>query len=182
MTEAKLLRRFRVKPRGLGGLYGGYYVAELLGALTDDYDAQPELFDLADATLEALARGEAVAKQVMRFELGMLRILGLLPSLDQCADCGAGLPKTGRIAFGHLDGGVLCAKCRGGKKQVASVSAGVLRVMAQLADRDDRLWRRLEINARARGELRGLMNQYMAHLLGKKPRMQPYLQSLDIGH
>lgn len=55
------------------------------------------------------------------------------------------------------------------------VSAGVLRTMAQLADPDSRAWRRLEIDARSLGELRGLMNHYLTHLLGRKPRMHEYL-------
>lgn len=177
VTEAKLLRRFRVARGGLGGLYGGYYVAELLNSLTDDYDAQPELFDLADRTLAALAAGEAVVQHVLRFELGMLRILGLSPSLDRCADCGGDLPVKGPIAFGHLDGGALCATCRVGKQQVAAIDAGALRVMNQLAAPDDGPWRQLAIDARTRGQLRGLMNHYMAHLLGRKPRLQPYLSN-----
>ena len=37
-------------------------------------------------------------------------------------------------AFGMLDGGVLCAKCRAGRKQVVSVSAGALKTLEQLAD------------------------------------------------
>ena len=36
LTEAKLLRRFRPAGRDLSSLYAGYYVAELLGELTDD--------------------------------------------------------------------------------------------------------------------------------------------------
>ena len=64
---------------------------------------------------------------------------------------GAGGPGR-RVAFGQLDGGVLCPACRGGKKQVVMVSAGVLRAMAQLADPDSHAWRRLEIDSRSLGE------------------------------
>ena len=85
------------------------------------------------------------------------------------------MPPAGRVAFGQLDGGVLCEACREGKKQVVMVSAGVLRAMAQLADPDGHAWRRMEIDARSLGELRGLMNHYLAHLLGQKPRMHEYL-------
>ncbi len=69
MTEARLLRRFRPTGRNLAGLYAGYYVAELLGDLTDDNDPHPELFDLADETLAALAAGEVVHRRLARFEL-----------------------------------------------------------------------------------------------------------------
>jgi DNA repair protein RecO (recombination protein O) len=175
LTEAKLLRRFRPAGHDLSGLYGAYYVAELLDQLTDEDDPHPELFDLADETLAALAAGEGVAKWIMRFELRALGLLGHAPSLDACVECGAPVAQTGRVAFGQLDGGVLCVKCRGGKKQVASVGAGVLRAMAQLANSDSRAWQRLEIDPRSLGELRGLLNNYFTHLMGRKPKMHEYL-------
>jgi DNA repair protein RecO (recombination protein O) len=175
LTEAKLLRRFRPAGHDLRGLYAGYYVAELLGALTDEDDPHPELFDLADETLAALSAGEPVAKRIARFELGALRLLGHMPSLDACVECGTPVAPAGRVAFGQLDGGVLCPACRGGKKEVVIVSAGVLRAMAQLADPDGRAWQRLEIDGRSLGEMRGLLNRYFSHLLGRKPRMHEYL-------
>lgn len=108
-----------------------------------------------------------------------LRVLGHLPSLDTCVDCGTRVPVTGRVAFGLLDGGVLCAECRGGKRQVATVNAGVVRTMAQLADPASQAWRRMEITGRSYGELRGLLNHYLYNLLGRKPRMHQYLGLLS---
>jgi len=179
VTEAKLQRRFRPARRDLSSLYAGYYIAELLDGLTDDYDPHPELFDLADESLLALSSGEPVATRVARFELVALRILGHLPSLDMCVDCGVRVPMTGRVTFGQLDGGVLCPACRGGKRQLVAVGAGVLRAMGQLADPAGQAWRRLRLDAASRGELRGLMNGYLCNLLGRKPRMHQYLGLLS---
>ena len=78
LTEAKLERRFR--PRDLSSLYAGYYVAELLSELTDDYDPHPELFDAACETLAGLVDEGRIASLVLRFELTALRVLGHLPS------------------------------------------------------------------------------------------------------
>lgn len=175
LTEAKLRRRFRPAGRELFGLYAGYYVAELLTELTDDCDPHPRLFDLADETLEALAAGEAVPRRVVRFELGTLRLLGHMPSLDRCVECSAPVGTAARVAFGQLDGGVLCSHCREGKKQVVSISAGTLRTMAQLADPDNQAWRRIGTDPRTLGETRGVLNHYVTNLLGRKPRMHQYL-------
>jgi len=179
VTESKLVRRFRPAGRNLASLYAGYYVAELLNELTDDYDPHVELFDLADESLTALSAGEPVANRVLRFELVALRVLGHLPSLDACVDCGVGVPAIGRVAFGSLEGGVLCPKCAGGKREVVSASAGVLRAMKQLADPVGQTWRRLRIDTRSRGELRRLLNHYLVDLLGRKPRMHQYLSMLS---
>jgi DNA repair protein RecO (recombination protein O) len=181
LTEAKLQRRFRLPGRNLLNLYSGYYVAELLGELTDENDPSPELFNLADDTLAALSAGESPARYVTRFELGLLRILGHIPSLDLCAECGQKPSTTARIAFGQIDGGVLCDKCRLGKKHVIMVSPGVLKTMSQLAFTNANAWQRMDIAPGVLGELRAVMNNHMMNLLGRKPRMYEYLGVLGKG-
>src|SRR5262249_21345261 len=103
-----------------------------------------------------------------------LRILGHMPSLETCVECGSPVAAQGQVAFSHLAGGVLCANCRAGHRQVALVSAGVLKTMARFAEQGD-AWRRVELDRRMRGELRGLLNHYLAHLLGHKLRLHEYL-------
>ncbi|MHB8899734.1 MAG: DNA repair protein RecO [Thermoguttaceae bacterium] len=178
LTEAKLLRRFRVSGPGLERLYAGYYVAELLMELTDQYDPNVDLFDLAEETLTALSGGEDARKRLLHFELRALRELGHLPALECCAECAKPIAMTGRISFGLLDGGVLCPQCRQHKRQVASVSAGALRIMAQYAG-DDNRWQRVEIDRRNHGEIRGLLNHFICHLLGHKPRLHAFLGRLE---
>lgn len=179
LTEAKLQRSFRVRGRDLRSLYAAYYVAELVDGLTDDYDPHPELFDLADQTLLALSQGEHVARRVLRFELGALGLVGHLPSLETCVECGQPAePVGGRVAFGQLDGGVLCEGCRAGKRQVALVGPAALRTMARLAEPAGLAWQRMEIDPRTYGEVRGVLNHYVSNLLGRKPRLHGYLGSI----
>ena len=166
LTEAKLQWRFRPYGRELAPLYAGYYVAELLLQLTDEYDPHPELFDTAIGTLERLAEKEVdVAAEVLRFELISLRLLGHLPNLDRCVECSEPIAVKGRIAFGQLAGGVLCAKCRPGKKLVVSVTAAAIETMRRFAG--------LEVPLR--GELRGVINHYVSHLIGHQPKLHRYL-------
>jgi DNA repair protein RecO (recombination protein O) len=178
LTEAKLERRFRAASRDLSRLYAAYYVAELLHDLTDTGDPHPELFQAADQTLAELDRDEQVTPVVLRFELTLLRLLGLLPSLDTCVGCGQPVPAVGRVAFGQLAGGVLCAECRPGHRQIVSVSAGVLRALQEYAAPHKEGWRRVDLERRVRGELRAVLNHYFANLLGRRPRMHKYLGML----
>lgn len=175
LTEAKLERRFRIAGRDLSRLYAGYYVAELLNELTDDYDPHPELFDSADRTLQALGTETPPAPLVLRFELTALRVLGHLPSLDSCVECGNPVEAAGRVAFGPLSGGVLCAACRPGKAQVVSVSAGVVKALERFADLHSPLWQRTLLDRRTAGELRGVVNHYLATVIGHRPRMHAWL-------
>ncbi|MFV2065685.1 MAG: DNA repair protein RecO [Pirellulales bacterium] len=201
LTEAKLERRFRPNKGSLACLYASYYIAELLTELTDHDDPHQRLFDLAEQTLVELAHGGPVPVFVLRFELMSLRILGHLPSLEQCVGCGTtvsngiqsrnqeGFTNMGarrahpttrdsrerRLSFSLLEGGVLCRTCRPGKRQVVSVSNTTIDILRQFARPDSDDFRRLPITAATGGELRAVLNQYLNHLIGKQLRMHAYL-------
>jgi DNA repair protein RecO (recombination protein O) len=176
LTEAKLERWFRPRGRDLASLYAGYYVAELLLELTHDYDPHPELFDAAVEALAALARGSSAASVVLRFELVALRVLGHLPSLAVCAECGARVAASGRVTFGLLAGGVLCSKCKVGKRKLVSVSGPVVESLVEFANSNGETWRARELPSAVRGELRGVLNNYLAHLVGHRLKMHEYLR------
>ena len=199
LTEAKLERRFRAAARDLARLYAGYYVAELLAELTDEDDPHPELFDEANRSLELLDGDAPIAPTLLALEMSALRLLGHLPSLDECVGCGASVAAAGRVPFGLVAGGVLCAKCRSGQRSVVSVSAAAVETMRRLSEPRGLASRtgteegsgfkvqgsgqkaevggqRSEgIDRRILGEIRGLMNNYLAHHLGHKLKMAAYL-------
>jgi DNA repair protein RecO (recombination protein O) len=181
LTEAKLERRFRSATRDLSRLYAGYYAVELLHDLTDAADPHPLLFQAANQTLIDLDHGSAVATTVVRFELTLLRELGLLPSLHQCVGCGQPVERSGRVAFGVLAGGVLCGNCRSGHRSVVSVSGRAMDVFQDAAEAGNEAWKDSDLDRQAFGELRGLLNNYLAHVLGRRPKMHQYLGMLDVG-
>ena len=189
VTEACLEHRFRVG-RSQAAFLGGMNVAELLDALTADGDPQPELFDVAHATLRTLSaprpdhdqdlpRKELtdgrVRALVTHAELGMLRLVGHAPALVRCAECRGPVAAEARVAFGVFDGGVLCERCRRGKRSVVSVSADCLAVLRLLAASPD-AWKSLDVPPPIDVEVRAVMNTILAHHLGRRPRVAPLLQ------
>lgn len=175
LTEAKLERWFRPRGRDLASLYAGYYVAELLVELTHDYDPHIELYDAAVQALAELMSGGAANAVVLRFELLALRLLGHLPSFAVCAECGTSISWSGRVSFGMLAGGVLCEKCKVGKRNLVSVSATVVETLARFAEMDGEANPAPELPRAVRGELRAVLNNYLAHLVGRRLKMHEYL-------
>lgn len=178
LTEAKLERRFRAASRELSRLYAGYYVAELLIDLTHDDDPHPELFDAAVVALAGLDGDAQVATTLLRFELAALRILGHQPSLELCAGCGELVPDQPRTPFGLIAGGVLCQRCREGKRLVVSLSREARAALIQEFEAADLP---AEIDRQVRGEMRGVLNQYLSHLLGHRPKMHAFFGLLMSG-
>jgi len=178
LTESKLLARFRPEPKNFAGLYAGYYVIELLDDMTVEENPSPELFDLATETLEMLAEGETVISCLMRFEWQLLEQVGSFPLFDACVQCGREMPEDANtsMTFGHLDGGVLCSQCRTGRQQLSTVSMKTARFAAELAVSDRVSWKEIPLELPALRQMRGLLNQYICHLIGKRPKMFDYFK------
>ena len=182
LTEARLLRRFRSASVDLSRFYAGLYVIELVSSLTEYADPQPELFDLVQQAIKNIdspGEPDSIAMVLLRFEMEILALLGHQPSLLTCVGCGNPVSPSNdsvtRVAFGMLAGGVYCDPCRGGKRSVVSLRSSTLCLMRSIMDSGNRQGD-LEWDASSRGELRGLLDQYFADLIGYRPKMQSWLK------
>ena len=139
LTEARLTARFRPASADLSRVYGGYYVAELLNGLTEDFDVAPGLYELAVTTLETLSDPQShPGTAIVRFEVLLLQELGLLSNLLECSVCGkpfteAASGKNGRFNHWVTQGGLLCAACRREEYSSTSISADSLAVLRALS-------------------------------------------------
>jgi DNA repair protein RecO (recombination protein O) len=86
------------------------HVAEMLDELLPDREANDSVFRLAWGVLQSLETA-AIWIPVTYFDLWMIRLLGFLPPLDECIECGGPLP--GQPAFFHaLRDGLVCQQHR----------------------------------------------------------------------
>jgi DNA repair protein RecO (recombination protein O) len=173
LTEAQVVRRFPRLSGELAALYSAYYIAELLSEWTEDYDPHPVLFDEAVAALAALGEPEVpTGPRLMRFEMVLLRELGYSPILDRCVTCE--LPPGERgLAFTAAGGGVLCPACQSRQRERRTLSAAAWRAL-RLLDEPGDAWQTLS-DAGVRAEVRQVLNHYVTYLLGRRPRLLPYL-------
>jgi len=183
LTEARVVERFPRLRTDLPALYAGYYVAELLSDWTEDYDPHPVLFDEALETLRALGTPETpTGPRLARFEVVLLRELGYSPALEVCAACGeaqAGPAAGGGLAFSPAAGGVLCPACQPRHRDRRPLSSEAWQALRALSEPGE-AWRReaqVTWGPAVRTELRQLLNHYVTYLMGRQPRLVPYLGS-----
>ena len=173
LTEAQVVRRFPRLTGDLAALYSGYYIAELLSDWTEDYDPHPTLLDEALETLQALGTPDVpTGPRLMHFEMVLLRELGYSPTLERCATCDQAL-SGGSLAFSAAGGGVLCPGCRAGQREPRSLSSGGWQALRKLNEPGD-AWRAVSESS-VRAEVRQVLNHYVTYLLGRRPRLMPYL-------
>jgi DNA repair protein RecO (recombination protein O) len=182
LTEAQVVRRYPRLRTDLKALYAAYYVAESLNDWTEEYDPHPALFDEALAALHDVGTEPGpgttmpLGLRVMRFEMALLRELGYSPVLKVCAVCGKAVAPPG-LAFSAAAGGVLCRDCdsQGTQRERRPLSPGAWRLLRALNEPGE-TWKRSKIAA-VRAEVRQVLSHYVTYLLGRRPRMLPYLGS-----
>ncbi len=183
LTEAKLQRRFRAGQRDLLRLYAGYYVSELLDRFSGRGDKQPELFELAVATLDALnAPDVPVGGIVLRFELQVLRCVGQLPSWENCANCSREMQDdsagSGGVVIGLVAGGVLCAKCQSGARWMIRIPTEVWRLLKRYSETN---WQGIDLHddlTVGRAALRRLVQKYLTIVLDRELNLHHYIEEL----
>jgi len=120
----------------------------------------------------------STGQRLARFELVLLRELGYTPALSSCAVCGRELQSTmnwANLAFSPAAGGVLCPDCRSGQRDAMALSNEAWRALHDLSAPDD-AWKQV-ISLEVRGQLRNVLNHYVTYLMGRQPRLLPYLGS-----
>ncbi|MCA9057067.1 MAG: DNA repair protein RecO [Planctomycetaceae bacterium] len=176
LTEARLQTRFRPGAHDLSSLYGGYYIAELVNSLTEDFDPHPRLYDLAVASLEQLSLGQVPSSSVIvQFEIGILQDIGVFPNLDECSVCGESVVFTGRFAHWVSQGGLLCQACRREEYAAKSVAAETVQTLRRLADHSWDVAGPEVLTAGQAADCHRLTVSSITHVLGRRPATLRYL-------
>lgn len=91
------------------------YVCELGRELVALEAHDAETFTLVATALGEIDRTGYGAADLRRFELQLLGVVGLAPSLDRCVGCAAAADDTREQMFDARRGGILCPSCDQGR-------------------------------------------------------------------
>jgi DNA repair protein RecO (recombination protein O) len=175
LTDAELVKAFARQRNSLPILYAGFYIAELLGELSDEYDPHPALFDAAVDALLQLESAVPVGLVLRRFELRLLHEIGHAPELAICVACGRAVAPGDRVRFSVRAGGVLCAACQAGQPGGLPLRVGSLRAAATLASPGGEQWRRLDVPDGTLREIRAVTRAAIEQLVSRKLRTARFL-------
>jgi DNA repair protein RecO (recombination protein O) len=89
-------------------------MAESLETFVSEADPAEPFYRLARHAMDALFAGGKSALTAAYFDVWILKLSGLFPSLRECARCGAALPASGPLAFDERLPGFVGAECQGG--------------------------------------------------------------------
>jgi len=175
LTESKLIQRFQPATGSLSHLYAGYYVAELLNALTEEGDPHAELYVATAQTLKQFENPEPLFVAVSRFELSVLREIGQLPDFDTCTICQSEISNQDSSRFWVSQSGLICSRCGSSEYQTAEFHPESLVLLRQLTDEEGGSIPADHLNPRPKKEVRKLLTAAISHVLGRRPKTLPLL-------
>ena len=177
LTAAETLEDFRAIRRDWARFAAASYVADLLDEFTPEALAQPELFDAARKTLDALEAGRPVAECVFRFEAGFLDLLGHFPRVDLCGTCRKPLA-AGQAWFSVRDGGVHCGRHPPRDPLRIAVKRIVVDGLAAL--RQGRPFN-LSITAGFSDDLRRVLDAHLRYVFDREPKSARFMREAVLG-
>ncbi|MCX4244427.1 DNA repair protein RecO [Paraliomyxa miuraensis] len=152
------------------------YLCELTDGLLYEPQPDPAVFSaLCEAIGRTMEHG-ADAGTLRRYELWLLRALGLLPALDGCAVCGDELAPGPTVLFDEAHGGALCPLHGRGARRipVEVLAAAVALLVATTEPEVDQALR--SVAARPAGDRRGLRDLVLGWL---RPHLRHPLRSRE---
>ena len=105
------------------------YAVELCDRLCPPRQPEKAVFTWLDEFLSRLDAGKVTAERLRVFELGLLRALGLGPSLGRCAACGRDDLGDEEVLWRPDAGGVFCLGCT---QAAERMSAGTRQALVRL--------------------------------------------------
>ncbi|MGE0706415.1 MAG: DNA repair protein RecO [Planctomycetota bacterium] len=152
----------------LARMHRGAYLAELLTELSEADAPSEAAWRAVTAGLDGLARGPVGELDAVLFgaELALIQSAGLAPGLRGCTTCGR--PDAG--LFSIPSGGLLCEEHARRDPAAKAVAPGALKTLAALAAGEH-----LRCGRELAGTIRALLDDFLAHHLGKRLRTQRYL-------
>lgn len=127
IESADIVRAARNVTRDLDRYAYSTYVLEVIDCMVEGREAEPAVFDLVAAVLEAIDRGypTPLSADVLRaFEAQLLRLSGFEPRLEACTGCGRPfLDATAPLRFEPKHGNLRCATCNDGGGIAVSAAA-----------------------------------------------------------
>lgn len=131
LAEWTVLNNHQNLRRSLGQLHQAYYLAELTDLFTEELDPHQQLYDMLSRALDSLCSGHNWL-DLLSFQVGLLRQVGLWPDLSQCTQCGKVAPPRSAAYLSYTEGGLLCRKCSPSVDEKTRVTSQGLQIIRSL--------------------------------------------------
>lgn len=158
-------------------IYAEYFL-ELVDSLSAEFDKNEEIFKLLVNSLQLLCTS-ASAKRIARiFEIRFMNLLGLLPELISCSDCGAKI--QGLSKFSLRLGGLICRDCFGKDTAAVGISKGTINFIEYVKNSSFERASRIKVSKEVGGELESILRKFVDYHLEHRLKTIEFMKKVGL--
>lgn len=174
VSQCDLVDFFNPIRESLEKLSYASYIIELLDSVTSLSDKNRLVFDLLLNSLKLLA-GESSARRVTRiFEIKLLHLLGLMPTMEMCAACGSRISQSAKFSMRH--GGLICAKCFGEDAQSSPILQGTVKFIEHIRNSNFEKVARVKVSANVGKELEEILRKFLSYHIERRLKTLEFIR------
>jgi DNA repair protein RecO (recombination protein O) len=176
VSQCDLADYFGVARESLDKLAHATYMTELLDSVTSLGDANTEVYDLAVNSLKLLCT-DVSAKRVARiFEIKLLSLMGLMPSVAECVNCEGSVDDSAR--FSLRNGGLLCKTCLGTDKAARPVLPGTIKFIEYIQNSPFEKIDHIKVPQDVARELEQILRKFLEFHIDRRLRSVDFLKEI----
>lgn len=177
ISQCDLIDFFNPIRQSLERLAYAGYIAELLDSVTTLGDTNEEVYNLLLNSLKLLS-GEASSRRVARiFEIKLLGLLGLMPTLGSCVNCGAKIDASAR--FSVAQGGLVCKKCVDTDKNAVPIMLGTAKFIEHIRTLPFEKVARVKVANAVGKELESVLRKFLDHHIERRLKSLAFLKEIE---
>ena len=155
--------------------YASYFV-ELIDKATPVQDENIEIFNLLLRSLSLLSTEDA--KKICRiFEIKLLDLLGLMPTITNCIHCGSII--RGKARFSASLGGTLCQRCFYKDYKSTPILKGAIATIKYISKQGYNQISRLRLTSAVEENLREVLNLFLGFHLESQLKTLEFLEKMN---
>jgi len=179
VSNCDLIDYFYPVRKSLEKLACAAYMVELLDSVTVLGGANEGAFELLSNSLKLLS-GESSAKRAARiFEIKLLSLLGLMPTMELCAGCGRRIEKDFRFSFHN--GGLICDKCYAGDRNARPILAGTAKFIEHIRSYPFEKAERIKVAREVGRELEMILRRFLDYHIERRLKTVKFLSDIEKG-
>lgn len=178
VTQAEIIDPFLALRADLERTAHAYYAAELVDQFSEEDQENPPVFDLLRAAFGRIGDSPDLWLSQRYFEMHLLSYFGYQPQLHYCVAGDEPIEPVDNF-FDTAQGGVLCPRHGEGVHEARPLSLNALKALRYLQSREYDDAMRVQLSAATRGEVEGILQRYITHVLERRVKSGDFLRVLE---
>lgn len=169
ISSADVIKSYYAIGEDVDKYMAGSYILEFTDRALTEGEKAPAMYDLLIDFFEELAiRKSKYETLVLAYQVKVLRIMGVMPSLDSCAVCGK---RDGMAAFSIMDGGVICDECylarqrEGNSRLIYNIDFDIINILKFFIKKPLSEFRTLALNSEMAVEIKEIVKEFISYHL-----------------